>query len=368
MKKILVNGYFGINFGDDLFFKILFDRYNGEVNFYFYNNSYLRKLYKKYKEIFRDVENVKVLRYNRIRKVFEKLNCTRIINHVQFNKYDATVFIGGSIFMQNETWQITYKEKKDIIEYFSSNNKNIFILGSNFGPFTDNNFKIKYNNVFNKCSDICFREKFSYDQFKDLENVRFAPDIVFKLKAKKIKKEKNSIGVSLIEINERKDLEKYRTTYIDKIRDIVEVGVKQDKNFTFFSFSEVQGDMKIINEVCDGLKDDVRKKVKIVNYTGDIDRFLEEFEKMENIIGTRFHACILSQVFGQGLYPIIYSDKTYNVLKDIKLDSYYKYIRDIESLDVKEILSVLPNNKLTNSNIFKQAEEQFKGLDKYVRS
>ena len=27
MKKVLVNGYFGRNFGDDLFFKILFERY-----------------------------------------------------------------------------------------------------------------------------------------------------------------------------------------------------------------------------------------------------------------------------------------------------------------------------------------------------
>ena len=87
---------------------------------------------------------------------------------------------------------------------------------------------------------------------------------------------------------------------------------------------------------------------------------------MENIIGTRFHACILSQVFNQGLYPIIYSDKTYNVLKDIKLDKHYKYIKDINMLDVDELITILPANKINNVNLFKEAEEQFKGLDNYV--
>ena len=43
MKNILVNGYFGVNFGDDLFFKILFERYP-KIKFSFYNNSYLQNL------------------------------------------------------------------------------------------------------------------------------------------------------------------------------------------------------------------------------------------------------------------------------------------------------------------------------------
>ena len=45
MKKILVNAYLDVNFGDDLFLKILFDRYN-DVEWV------LNSGHRKYKKIF----------------------------------------------------------------------------------------------------------------------------------------------------------------------------------------------------------------------------------------------------------------------------------------------------------------------------
>ena len=47
MKKILLNAYINLNFGDDLFLKILFDTYP-DVTWV------LTKGGKKYKEIFKD--------------------------------------------------------------------------------------------------------------------------------------------------------------------------------------------------------------------------------------------------------------------------------------------------------------------------
>ena len=43
-----------------------------------------------------------------------------------------------------------------------------------------------------------------------------------------------------------------------------------------------------------------------------------------------------------------------------------KYIKDINTLDVDELITILPANKINNVNLFKEAEEQFKGLDNYV--
>ena len=33
--------------------------------------------------------------------------------------------------------------------------------------------------IFKICTDICFRDKYSYNLFKDIENVRYAPDYAF---------------------------------------------------------------------------------------------------------------------------------------------------------------------------------------------
>lgn len=366
MKNILVNGYFGVNFGDDLFFKILFERYP-EVNFSFYNNSYLQGLNEKYKEIYSNYTNVEVKKYNKIRKVLEKLGSTSVLDKIQYNKYDGTIFIGGSIFMEMQYWKNSYAEKANIINYFYGQQKPIFIIGSNFGPIKTDEFKSKYCELFNKCTDICFRDKYSYNLFSKKTNIRLAPDVVFQLKCKGIKKVKNTVGVSVINIKHKEALSIYEDNYNNKIKEIVEKLIILGKKITFFSFCKSEGDEEAIDNIVKLIDKKYNSSISIEKYSGNIDRFLEKFESMESIIGTRFHACILSQVFNQGLYPIIYSDKTYNVLKDIKLDNYYKYIKDINTLDVDEVISSITKNKINNRNIFEEAEKQFKGLDKYVR-
>lgn len=365
MKKILVNGYFGVNFGDDLFFKILFERYP-EVKFEFYNNSYFQQLYGKYVEIYSNNKNVQVRKYNKLRKIFQKIGNTKLIDRIQYKDYDASVFIGGSIFMETPLWRYSYMEKENIINYFYDSQKPVYIIGSNFGPVNTDEFKIKYNYLFNKCEDICFRDKYSFNIF-DGNNIRVAPDVVFQLKATGIDKVKNSIGISVINTNNKSDLRIYEKAYNKKIKELVETFIELGKTVTFFSFCESEGDMEAINKIIALVDIKYLNSIRIQNYTGNIENFLIEFESMESIVGTRFHACILSQVFNQGLYPLIYSDKTYNVLKDISLDKHYKYIKDIEDLNIKTVIDTIENNKIENKEIFKEAEKQFKGLDKYVR-
>lgn len=365
MKNILVNGYFGVNFGDDLFFKILFERYP-KVKFSFYSNSYLQNLNEKYKNIYFNYDNVEVKKYNKIRRVFEKLGNTTVMDKIQYSKYDGTVFIGGSIFMERPYWENSYTEKKNVINYFYKEKKPVFIIGSNFGPVKTDKFKRKYSELFDKCTDICFRDKYSYDLFSNKTNIRLAPDIVFQLKCKNIEKVKGTVGISVINVEHKADLNKYVDDYNSKIKEIVEKLIITGKKITFFSFCKAEGDEEAIDKIVQLIDEKYKSSISIEKYSGDIDGFLEKFESMENIIGTRFHACILSQVFNQGLYPIIYSDKTYNVLKDIKLNKHYKYIKDINMLDVDELIKVISANKINNVNLFKKAKEQFKGLDNYV--
>ena len=360
MKKILINAYVNLNFGDDLFLKILFERYP-EIQWV------LPKGGSRYKHIFDKYSNVKI-KDSIAYKIKSRLNIKE--KNTIINKYDAGLYIGGSIFMQLPTWEEQLKERHRLIDSFNNKNKPYFILGSNFGPYKNERFVKEYINIFNKCEDVCFRDNYSYEIFKDYNNVRLAPDIVFQLKPTNVKKVKNSIGISLINLKERdgESLERYNNIHNKKIKELVEYFIDKGKKITFFSFCENQGDLDAINDIIEIIDKKYHSNIEIVNYDGNIDGFLVKFESMENIIGTRFHACILSQVFNQGLYPILYSNKTYNMLKDIGLDKQYTYIKDIQSIDPKNVLENIAENKITDKSIFKEAERQFEVLDKYVRS
>ena len=366
MKKILVNAYTSLNLGDDLFLKILFDRYPNI-------KWILPRGGKIYKDLFKEYENVEV-KCSLLFKIKNKLGIKE--KNSIFTKYDGGVYIGGSIFMEIPKWREQLLERKRLIKSFSRKNKPYFILGSNFGPYESDEFMNEYVRIFKHCRDVCFRDKYSYSFFCKYENIRIAPDIVFQLKSRNIAKIKKSIGISLIDISNRDELSKYEKNYLNKIRELVLEGKKRGYSFVFFSFCKHEGDLIAINKVIKLLGKEYSDTFEVINYEGNIDEFLDKFESMENIIGTRFHSIILSQVFNQGLYPFIYSDKTLNVLRDIGLGQEYCNIKNCEEPEIKNhkekfdaeyILNIISSNKINNKELFIEAEKQFQELDKYVR-
>ena len=93
MKKILVSAYDHKNFGDDLFLKILFDKYK-DIEWV------LETSVKQYGDIFSKYNNVKI-EFNIFYRILRKLKLLKILrNRRYFDRYDALIFIGGSIFMQ----------------------------------------------------------------------------------------------------------------------------------------------------------------------------------------------------------------------------------------------------------------------------
>lgn len=355
MKKILVSGYFAKNFGDDLFFKILFDRYKNENIKWIVDTGY-----KEYSKIFEEYSNVTIR--NKIHhKIINKLN----LREINYKSLDAAVFIGGSIFMEHDNWKSKYLYKKKLFDKIGK--QNVFFVGCNFGPYKSTEFFEKNKSLFEKSMDICFRDTYSYGLFSDLSNVRLAADIVFGLKTQKVDKKKNTLGISVIDLKGRGELEDHKDSYIEKMTEIVVEAIDKNIDVTLFSFCEDQGDLDTCNEIYNRLDSEYVSKVRIVNYDGNIEGFLRAFSSMENIIGTRFHACVLSQVFDQGLYPVIYSNKTYNMLSDIDLIDLYTYVKDVDQIDSSFVINNISENKLTNDGPFLEGEKHFEVLDGYIK-
>jgi colanic acid/amylovoran biosynthesis protein len=360
-KTCLVIGYMNNNLGDDLFFQILFNRYKN-VDFYMYPPSVLldkyKKIYKKNKNvIFYDKEE----KYLKIREdIVDKNTPINLFDMIceRAKNVDFYVNIGGSIFIQNDNWKDDDRFKlKEIMK-----DKPSFIIGCNFGPGTEEYYDY-YKEWFKRFDDICFRDKASYDKFKDLENARLADDIVLITSEKKkfhcINYKKN-IGISVIDPKISKKLQQKEKSYYDFINSTIKYYLDKKFNITLFSFCSNDGDMDAIEKIINSLDEKYKKKIKIVEYENNIGKFIKKWKENKYIIGTRFHANILAIANDQYFLPIIYSDKTLNYLKNLSEEIK---IVDIDSLKRKKKSKLVFNHVDINYN----SDDQFIIIDNYLR-
>ncbi len=365
--NVFIKLFAELNLGDDLFLKILVERYP--------SSNFILNARKEYKQLFSKYTNLQIsedmyvkksrditykIRSNIERKLFPviyKKNLQRDIENQYgdaFKKSDVFVSIGGSIFMQPRI--LPYYAD---VEYYKIVNKefnNIFYIGCNFGPYTDLNYKNSYDKIFDKATDVCFREEASYKLFSDLNSVRYRPDVVFGLDVVKIPKRSKSVGFSIVSprngVNEK--------LYIRKYVDLVEFYQKKNYEIYFFSFCKKQGDEDIIESIISELKED---NVNRVYYDGDIDEFLRIYSSVEKVYCGRFHSMILSMIFEQQIFPISYSKKMVNVLDDIEYKGQIINIEDFYSINPSELDDQIAENKYNVSEQIAKSKGQFEKLD-----
>ncbi|WP_062109544.1 polysaccharide pyruvyl transferase family protein [Bacillus niameyensis] len=359
-KKVLVNAYFAKNLGDDLFLKVLIDRYPK-------TSWYLMTPNKGYNKLFKNYQNVQIIRTMDVNLGIRKINLFNKMNEsiLNYRRYDALVNIGGSIFMESSNWEESLEIRSQLPKKFKQANKQSFIIGANFGPFTDKQFVNKHREFFELFDDICFRDIYSYNLFKKSSNVRYAPDVVFNLHSQERDKEK-CIGFSLISLENRKDLKQYADIFCMKMIQLVERYIEDGYKIKLFSFCEKEGDLKISNYIKENISSNYKELISVFNYEENIELFLEEFKRCETIVGARFHSIILALLFKQGVFPIIYSDKTFNVLKDLDMNKLYCHIRDMDAIDVNNVVKNASYNIFNKVGVFQQSEQQFKMLDELL--
>jgi colanic acid/amylovoran biosynthesis protein len=297
-------------------------------------------------------------------RIFRKLNLLNFYYKLQ--GYKALVVTSGSIFMENKNIPLKSLEGEFRL------NIPYYILGSNFGPYETEDFLNLYKNkIFKNAKDICFRENYSYELFKNLKNVRVAPDIVFGLNILNKYCEENKVIISVINCEKDGKIICNQKEYNDKIIEVIKYFGKQGKKIILMSFSKEQGDEEVIQEIMDlisknksnGVKLDIEKYF----YRGNIDEAIEQIATSKIVIGTRFHANILGFVFGKTVIPIAYSDKTINVLKDLKFNGKYFDLRKMEDFNVNNLDALDLDYKLDVSKVIEKSKEQFKELDKILK-
>lgn len=373
--KVFVKFFSEVNLGDDLFLKILFERYP-DTQFFISANC-------KYKDIFKNYRNVNVIEENRITKgslsknfdklyllitkyLFPSLYVAKIKNNIYkqyksiIDNHDVFLSIGGSIFMQKKILP-TYGN----IELYSllvNSPIKLIIIGCNFGPYITSKYRDAFKNIFAKAHDVCFRDTVSYNLFNELQNIRYSPDVVYNLNLSKSQKIVNSVGFSIIAPLKGMN----HNSYINKFRELIESYLGKNYKVFLFSFCNKQGDNKIIDEIISPFYQN--ENIHTVYYNGNINNFLKEYSSVERMFCCRFHSMILSMLYGQKIYPIIYSDKMTYVLNDISYNGQYVKIQDFHAQDVRELIQDIDQNCYDISNEILESVGQFKTLDELLRS
>lgn len=363
MKRIFVDIYLAYNLGDDLFLDILSKKYpETEFTVNYVGNDYDRFI-KKY-------GNVKRRKYTLYDKVLQRFKIKDILtNYKELAKnHDAMIFIGGSIFRDESYHESLYKDRMNMVDEFRTLNKPVFILGSNFGPYTRTSFLEDYKKLYAKCEDVCFRDTYSYNLFKDMNNVRCKPDIVFQLDLDRFKNndKKNIIGFSIIDVNHKNGLRKYEKEYIDCTIKSIKLLVSKGYRCCLMSFCEKEGDLKCINNIINMLDNEIMKNVDLYEYRGDLEESFELISKFKLFIAARFHANIIAQLLNVPVLPVIYSNKTLNMLKDINLDSIMVSMDNLNMLYNEEILEKSFTNIANLTDIKNDAKLQFKKLSLFI--
>lgn len=360
MKKIIIYAYTKFNLGDDLFIKVLCERYP-KTKFIIYAP-------KDYKKCFKDIKNIKCYSsqsiLNRaINYIFRKINKNNFVESYLAKKCDAGVYIGGSLFIQGDGWKENFEQYTKTKKI---DNKPFYLLGVNFGPYNDKEFYIEHKQEFKKYTDICFREKYSYELFKDLPNVRIADDIIFQYKKPNVK-EDNSVSISVIKPSYRKHLKMYDEIYYKAIKDMAIKFIKEGMKVNLVSFCEYEGDVEAIEKIVSLIPNQYLDKINKHYYKINIDETINLLAKSKFIIASRFHAMILGWVFNKPVLPIVYSSKMTNVINDIEFNGLYIDFENLESIDTEEVLKSIYNNKVNVSKQVENAKNHFKNLDEFLK-
>lgn len=344
MKKIFVLAYSKMNLGDDLFVNILINRY---PNAMFYSRAIDKSL-----EVYTQNKNIEFLDKN-LDQLLED----------DISEFSAFVYIGGSIFMEKAGGIERIEKLNKLVIKCKNNNIPFFYISCNFGPYTSEEYKIQVEDMLKNTTDACFRDINSYNKFKHIKTVRYAPDVVFSYeKEREIKKD--TVGISVINFKFRENQKQYEIKYYETLINTILDFLKKGQEIFLFSFCQYEGDEDTIKYILKYIPKEFENKVHEVNYNGNLEGFLEKFSAIEYMICSRFHAMVLSYVFKQKKYILSYSKKIDNVINDLKICDNIFHIEEIcekNNIDIEEF-----DCKEFDNNIKIMAEKQFYALDQYL--
>jgi len=308
--KLLLNGYFYRNLGDDLFFHIIANRYP--------NHQFYAMIHGDHADAYKGVSNVKVLPQTKLLrgldKVLFKLSPSMSLYAQKGKKMDASILIGGSMFI--EMYDDGYDLKR--LRAMPQNRKGLYIMGINFGPHKTQGYLDACREYLATATDVCFRDATSYGLFSDLPNTRCGSDIVFGIEAicPRAEEKRNVCVISVMDFGANPALAPYEADYLAFVTDMIRHQHAQGREVELVSFCAWEGDERAMEKIL--ARCDDPDKVRLLKYDGQNWRQVcRHISSAACMVASRFHSVVLGLAWGVPTLAISYSNKTVQLLKDM---------------------------------------------------
>ncbi|MED4272509.1 polysaccharide pyruvyl transferase family protein [Weissella confusa] len=304
MKKVTVDGYFVSNLGDDLFLKALFERFPNQI-FYVYLEPEQMNHYAQ-------MGGRVIPKRNNL---FKKLgNCMPIplvagLNNLIGQKNDLYLLLGGSMFIEGEYSHKQFRQR--LFEVMTSRKK--FVLGSNFGPFYTAAYLAQYTKWFGRLTEVTWRDQKSADYFANtMIHQRVLPDLVMSMDTSQYDIKHDYALVNVMALADSGLSEDAVVAYRDGI--VAEIKRLRDKGqlVHLLSLNAFDGDDDALATVKNAFNDD---DSVVSVYYDTVDQVLQEFAGASQVLATRYHAMVLSWMFGKPVHALAYSKKTVNYIE-----------------------------------------------------
>lgn len=384
MRRIVVKYYSRLNLGDDLFIVLLAKNFP-DISFRLIGNPlYISKIKSRPKNLKPQYITSLLLtalaflscRFHRIKTFYMK--CEEAVDsHV-----DLLIQISGSIFMEtpqdkytdylDPTEKITFESaiehRKKKLSNLSFNRKSKIIIGANIGPIYTEAYLQYVRKCLSSYSLVCLRDLYSYSLCSDMNNVVYAPDVIFNLEGlnHSVKKDdKQHIVFSVICADDKLELRGRAEKYYQLLADTISV-LSSEYIIDLVSFCDKEGDPKGIKELKSRFGDN-KDNVNVYNYDGDITKILTVFKQADYIIASRFHAMIIGMLYGKPVFPICYGAKMIYYLQDVNFTGKACDFKSLESMTVDDVLFNFKHNIICECEQHKSfAHLQFEGIKMYL--
>lgn len=355
MKKCFLYAYDKQNLGDDLFVHTVTGRYP-HVKFYMWTD-------KENRNTFRSLPNMKVVdRDFCLVHLLKRIRASLVPRYRSWleNRCKAVVYIGGSIFMEYDEWE-------NILNWweYKAEHHPFYVMGANFGPYQNEAYRERITKIYGQMRDVCFRDRYSYDLFRNVPTVRQAPDILFSYPMPRLPVKEKQIFVSVINCADRRSSYGFGNpdrAYVEQMASLLQGYLQKGCTLVMSSFCKVEGDETGIQKILTAMGCENDPRIRVLNYNGtNADELVRAIAQSDAVIASRFHAAILAMVAGRPVLPVVYSDKTLHVLEDLGFEGTVIDIRKDAPYTGEPSLP-----KMDRELLAEEAQKHFEKLDKVL--
>lgn len=305
--KLKLTGYFDNNFGDDYIMRI----------------------------IVRSLPEIDFVIDKRESKTEFLQNEKNVIIEENPDKYPVLNVTGSGFMINSKRALFT-----EIVWFLKRKKSGDYCLGCNIEPLGNGLKKFLISSKLNKYKLIVCRDKKSYEWLNSniKTHIEYLPDILFGLPEEFLPSHRTAekLGISCI----HRSGEETDSEYYKKMADIADFWIENtQKEVLLLAFDSGEEDDIY---ACENIKRRMRNqgKVKIIAHKNGEEIFYA-YGECAKIIGARFHSVVLGMKMNIPVFPLIFRDKTKNLITDT---NYPQKGCSIDGIDVEKIKNFLQDN------------------------